>query len=85
MRGTLHFIFRSPNPSEILTVWPKYRSPKWRYLNFTAEESVIEENSMADRCVFWNEVLPELMADNENEDQDLQSEEDDVDLSFCKS
>lgn len=72
----------SPNPSSILTSWPKYSGPKWRYLNLTTDETTVEESGMADRCSFWNEVVPALI--NNLEDDESETNLRNVDLNVCK-
>ncbi len=76
----------TPNPSRYFKTWPKYESPEWKYINFTAAETRVYEQTLADKCEFWNEVIPEILEgdDDEDDDDEDSDEDDDVDYNVCK-
>ena len=77
----------SPNPSVYLNSWPKYKSPDWMFMNFTAKVTKVDREVLAERCEFWNEVLPHFTKEDKSEDEkeDEEEEDDDVDFDACKA
>jgi hypothetical protein len=51
-----------------LATWPEYKSPEWKYLNFSiGTTGLTGMGDLSERCRFFNEVIPDFIPEKSDE------------------